>query len=376
MNKADQERLLELKIHVWAAIAKQLINPDKDPDEIADQGTLSRVRIELKRNRIDKAIRMLTDAGVIELVKGIKDKDLQRYKILKFDEANAVSVKPVFDPFWSNHMSDVNTSMFKSENNTDTLNNVGYKSITMFNEAEQIYIYYHPEEFDVYVWERKYSNSDDVITGKEYYSKELLEFRNKMVLKCLVERELLVNFPKYLQSNAEYSKEVISASDRNTFHFRKYAVSSVFLLNEINGIFQTYEEHTNKINLLMDAFNKTNAWVDSVGGFEEAIKFIRKQIINDYTANLRRFDVCAIDADMARASGYDEYNASTITEEYDTRFKYINEHLDLFNYATLYEDPALKGSEVLNLAIVDDRWNSGNQVEGGFDEQEDEGDDI
>jgi hypothetical protein len=163
MNKQDQERLLELKLRVYAKIADQLIEPDNDPDDPTENGTLLEGQIEDHKGRADKAIRMLKEAGVIEKVK-CKIPELQRYKILKFDEAEALGVKPEFDPFWNNHIDDVSSGMFREidtneeatqesldivETTNGNLKDIGYYSFRTFSDAEKIYIYYHQDEFHV-----------------------------------------------------------------------------------------------------------------------------------------------------------------------------------------------------------------------------------
>jgi hypothetical protein len=374
MNKQDQERLLELKLRVYAKVASQFIDPDNDPDDNNDSTVIYESNIEGNKGRIDKAVRMLKEAGVIEKLKS-KIPDITHYKVLKFDEAKALGIKPEFDLFWRNHIGDVSNGMYREidageeaiqesldieDTTNDNLKDIGYKSFREFSDAEKIYIYYHMDEFDVYTWKR------EKYTGKEYYRKDLLTFRHKMILKCLVELELLFNFPHYLKHFSGY--EILEASIANDYEFRKYAISSVFLKDEINDILATYEEHKNRANLMQDAFNKTVAWVKSVGGYKEAIKVIRKQIIEDFSKGKKRFELCLEDAET---NGY--------KREYLTRFKFVESHIDLFNYETLYEDVSLKGDEVCSL-------NFGNRCYGSnelgsvdmetFNEPKDEGTDL
>lgn len=377
MNKQDQERLFELKLRVYAKVASQLIDPDNDPDDPVDNGTLFAGQIEDHRGRVNKAIALLTNAGVIEKIK-CKNPDLQRYKILKFDEAENLGVKPEFDLFWKNHIDEVSSGMFREIDTTeeavqesldivdttnDNLKDIGYQSFSDFSDAEKIYVYYHQDEFDVYTWKNEH------YTGKRYYRKDLLIFRHKMILKCLVELELLYNFPQYLQHFAGYDIKVVEAVIETEFEFRKYAISSVFLKNEINEIFATYEEHNNKANLMREALNKTITWVNSVGGYKEAIKIIRKQIIEDFSKGKKRFELCLEDA---KTKGFNR--------EYLTRFKFIESHTDLFNYETLYEDISLKGDEVVSFSGSRRYYGSSEvgtiDIKEDFNEPTDEGSDL
>lgn len=348
MNKQDQERLLELKLRVYAKIADQLIEPDNDPDDPTENGTLLEGQIEGHKGRVKKAVKMLEEAGVVEKVKcRHKNLQIQRYKILKFDEAEALGVKPELDPFWNNHIDDVSSGMFREidtneeatqesldivETTNGNLKDIGYQPFRTFSDAEKIYIYYHQNEFHVYTWKNEH------YTGKEYYRKDLLTFRHKMVLKCLVELELLYNFPQYLQYFSGYDSKVIRAEKETEFKFRKYAISSVFLKNELNEILDTYKKHNDEANLMREALNKTIAWVKSVGGYKEAIKIIRKQIIEDFSNGKKRFEFCLEDT-----------KSNNTSREYLIRFRFIESHKELFNYETLYEDINLKGDEVVSL---------------------------
>lgn len=377
MNKQDQERLLELKLRVYSKIAYQLIEPDKDPDDPVDHGTLFESQIEGNKGRVNKAIKMLTEAGVVEKVK-CKDQEVQRYKILKFDEAEVLGVKPEFNQFWNNHIGDVSNGMYREidtneeaiqesldivDNTHDNLKDIGYKNFREFGDAEKIYIYYHQDEFDVYTW------SNEHYTGKEYYRKDLLTFRHKMILKCLVELELLYNFPQYLQYFSGYDSKVIRAKKETEFRFRKYAISSVFLKNELNDILDTYKKHNDEANLMREALNKTIAWVKSVGGYKEAIKIIRKQIIEDFNNGKKRFEFCLEDT-----------KSNNTVREYLTRFKFIESHKELFNYETLYEDINLKGDVVIQLNKSSRYWGSDDlgsvNIKEEFDEPADEGSDL
>ena len=372
MNKLDQERLHELKLRVWAHVASQLIDPDNDPDEKLDNYTITDHQIETNLGRRNKAIRFLLEAGIIEKI-STKREGLERYKILKFKEADSISVKPEFGNYWSNCLSDVQDSMFLDIEPNDpqetldldintkreTLSGIEYKSFREFNDAEKIYIYYHQDEFDVYTYDNGH------YTGKIYYRKDILTFRHKMILKCLVELEIFNNFPQYVGQYAGCNEEVIQPENIEKFTFNKYAVSSVFLKDEIASILKVYEEHKNKANKMLDAFNKTNAWVESVGGFDEALRIIRKQVIEDFRSSNKRF----------------EKNMVTFcpqSNSYSIIFKFVNKHLDIFNYETIYGDPALKGENVYphKCGGYGDSALNSPDIKEAFDEPEDKGSDL
>lgn len=353
MNTADKERLLELKIHVWYQVAHKLIENEDHPY------ILPGYEIETHKGREDKAIRLLTDAGIITKTGN------KVYKVLRFEEAKELATKPIFNINWDQQiLGEVHEGITL----LNRLNKAGYKAIERFSKTEVLYIYFHKDEFNTIKEKNEHhDNGWDI-----FYLKELTVLRDKMVLKALVEIELQNNFPQYIQHFVGYDSSLIYPSVKEEFTFKKYAISSVFLNGELEGIFESYTNNTNKANAMNDAFNRTIAWVDSAGGYQEAIKIIRKQIIKDFTENFKRFAVCLYPDDSDRLASV----------SYSPRFKFINNHKDLFNYETLYFDPAvpaLKGEEVLNLNYESNGWHRRDTLEPidfkeEFDEPEDKGD--
>ena len=382
MNKADQERLLELKIHVWAKVARSLLEGD---EEEKDPYFLYGSQIESHGGRVGRAIRLLTDAGIIAPVK-LKDRD--GYKVLRLEEAKALATKPVFNKRWDGQiLADVKALATKpvfnkrwdgqilADVNDDIdkypkLNTVGYKIIEKFSYTEILYIYFYKDEFDI---PRDYSSgySDKEHSWNVYYLKELTVFRNKMVLKALIEIELQDNFPQYVQHYVGYSSNLIYPSVKEEFVFKKYAISSVFLSGSLDAIFESYQNNTNKANAMNDAFNRTKAWVESVGGYPAAIKIIRNRIMNDFADRTKRF-LRLLDAER-------EAYMNDERKDYDARFRFVRDHMDLFNYQTLYIDPELQGEAVLPLSLVSNGWSRNDTLKPvdfkeEFDEPENEGD--
>ena len=338
MNKVDTERLTELKVHVWSRVAKYLLEEKKeDPYQIFDSF------IESHRGRVNRALTLLKKAEVISKTKG-KDKNL--YNILKFEESKKLSVKPTFTK------NLVDTIIINVNNNSDDYKNLkrlGYKYLQNFTEAEILYIYWHLDEFNVITWKNE-NYIKKVYYLKVYYLKEQMTFNNKAILKSFVELELLSNFPQYIQAQVGYSDQLIRPEIELEFEFKKYAISSVFLNGELEAIFECYKEHNDNVNAMLDSFNKTKAWVANVGGYQEAIKLIRKGIIDDFSKNIKRFPM---------NSGKDVlYN-----QDYVAIFRFINDFPKLFNYETLYGDPELEGEKIFNITLENSYYNRDNSCD-------------
>jgi hypothetical protein len=321
MNAADKARLQELKLTVYGRVAKALLENEQRAYAIHSSS------IESNRGRVDKAVRLLKEAGVIS-----KGKDSDLYAIHKFEEAIELAQKPVPGKQYENLASEV----INVADDYSNLIKVGYNPIEKFSILEILYIYFHENEFSTITCKHLHE------TWKQYCLKEHVVFNTKMILKCLVELEMFLNFPQYLQHFVGYNKDAVSAEVKENFVFDKYAISAVFLNNELDSIFKSYENNINKATAIQDSFNKITAWVTNVGGYQEAIKTIRNLIIKDFTEGFKRFKI--------RLENIKDPHEEA-DKNYKPMFMYIQNHKSLFNYEALYKDAALKGEEVLNLNI-------------------------
>jgi hypothetical protein len=336
-------------------VAKNLL--DKDEDE--DPYTIFASTIESNRGRVKKAVRFLKDAGVIASVS--KKVDHEIFKILKFEESIELAVKPVFTKNWDTKLI---VDVANDLQEYDELKLIGYKQLHDFTKSELLYLHWHLDEFDIQ------EKRNEKRSFNFYFLKEQVTFNNKAILKCLVELELLYNFPQYIQEHVRYDTSLVYPTDHEEFVFKKYAISSVFLKGELEAIFERYENHMKKANAMLDAFNKTKAWVTSIGGYKEAIKLIRKEIINDFREGKQKYI-------NNLGSG------KAVCIDSTAFLKLAREHLDLLNYETLYEDPELKGDEVFSLNINDRGYYSPYEkslqpveLEEFENEPENEGDDL
>ena len=91
---------------------------------------------------------------------------------------------------------------------------VDYQPLYGLKETEQIYVYFHKNEFDVKM--RHEGRIDPA-----YYRKDLIERRDKFVLKCIVEQELKYNLPKYIQLHAGTETEIVIDDNTETFQVRE-----------------------------------------------------------------------------------------------------------------------------------------------------------
>ena len=310
MNTADKARLEELKLRVYAKYAVKALN--KEDLALTDQ------EIESNRGRVNKAIGLLRDANIIRPL----PKEL--FEVMDIEDAHQYESKPLHTVKWFNLVKDVEE--------VDTLLDyvkIDYKYPERFSEPEQIYIYFHKNEFDV-----------KIRNGVSFcYRKDLVERRDKFVLKCIVEQEIKYNLPKYISMYAGTDPETIHCEDTAKFKFDKYCISTVIEQDLLEDIFKTYTEHYEKILLYQEAMDKTVRWIDSVGGFEEAIHIIRKGIIEDLSNNLVRFPKSFRYEDK----GDSYFNENKDNDLGDGVFNFIKRVKDLFTYDILYAEGEMDG---------------------------------
>lgn len=346
MNKLDLDRLNELKIHVWYLYAKKALLK-------IEVKTISAGEIESHGGRIYKALRLLTNAGIISRVGGTPSD----YIVNKMEESSSYATRPTFT---MDYEKELHVAVYEQIENKEALfNEVGYKSVEDLSKTEVLYLYHYQNEFDIISYRKEVSSTYSFNVGL-YYLKDQLIHRNKMVLKILVELELMFNFTQYLQLYAGYDKGVISSLVEETFFFNKYAISSVFLNNKIDTILEEYQKQANRVNSMVEAFNKTKVWIEYVGGYPKAIEFIRKDIMDDFVNRIKRFKFCYYDDQLhnLEQTRYFKPSEEDYTLDYGPIFDYIKSFKDIFTYDLLYGDPKLKGTEVFNLGYSPQRGDS------------------
>jgi hypothetical protein len=336
MNTADKARLEELCLHVYANHAVLSINGKKPyftgEAKFWREDCSEHNIIESNKGRLPKALRLLTEANII---KKTSRKDLP-YEIVDIEKARSYETKPTHCTFW--------VALTEEIDEADSLKKyraIDYKSPEDLKESEAIYLFFHLNEFDV-------------ITLKEYnyyHLKETIERRDKFVLKCLVELELKYNFPKYVNLFAKTVNKVVTSVLEERYRFDKYAISTVFESNQLYDIFKTYTDNYERITSFKESLDRTLRWVNEVGGFEEAIKTMRLQIIEDLKAGKIRFKTSFENSGATKSSLYSDDADDDVTEtaypnHLEGAMSYIEGVKHLLDYAILYDVTVMGGEEV------------------------------
>lgn len=151
--------------------------------------------------------------------------------------------------------------------------------------------------------------------------------------------------------------ELVCDQETQTFKFPRYCISTVFEQAELEKIFEDYKANYEEMSNFMASLNQTLKWVNDVGGFDEALRIMRKQIISDIIRQEVRFHV---------PKSYSQFD-----EEYQLGrvFNYTKRLQHLLDYNILYTGEEMDGEVVKNVGKY------ALDMEG-FDEPGNEGSDI
>lgn len=171
MNKADQERLNELKVNIYGSLARDAVLKSTKVDDFI----VSNEVIESNRGRINKALRLLTKAGVIKTTK-----DPTKHKVLTFEESFKYSEKPET----LRTVREINTYLNNDDERAPA--NTVYSAIfrDQFSLAQYLYLYWRSDEFD------------KMFDG--FVEKAIQEENIKTLFRVVIERHLKRNFKDYL----------------------------------------------------------------------------------------------------------------------------------------------------------------------------------
>ena len=163
--QTEEQRLLELKLRIWSAVAVNLLNQRKDPHVIAGS------KIESHGGRIGKALKDL---------RGLVSSTLpnSHYRVHDFETQNAdLAVAPTFITTWQEHHDMV--FIGRSIGRQSDFDLAGYKSVDNLGHKGAIYVYWHQDEYDFAVVKPERGEAESVYV----YPRALRETRIKAMLR-------------------------------------------------------------------------------------------------------------------------------------------------------------------------------------------------
>jgi hypothetical protein len=313
---AELERINELKARIWAHAANKVIKGESDPLEIEEEN------IESNKGRIDKALRLLH--GSVEYKRAIKSqyrRDLKIYEILNFDESKNLTELPVF----VNDIKDLHNSVtsYYGDEQTD-FDTISYRSLTDLADKQILYIYWHQNEYSLIKHEK----------AVYVFPNALLEERNKLILRSIIEQYLHTNFHTWLENKLSISENSLKYDDHFNLQIRNFAAHgyrfSMYALFGQNGFLDEYTHFKDYFETLVKNLNDFNQVIQKAGGFDVLLKSFRDEI---FCILLKQAPVYAFRDAPERNYSQDSIE---ILFKHPHMYKFLITHSNLFNYDTLY----------------------------------------
>jgi len=349
VNKKDEERLTELKLHVYGEVARKHIEGDKHPTMLLKRA------IESHGGRIAKALRLLGDDGVIaysySYSKEYNEKNKvhkgwgshqeevpgseELYEVLTFDtDAPNYEKEPSFAITWKALYGEI------MRGNVSSLSEYGLSGDRQMHEisdAGRIYVYFHNDEF---LFDGLKYNVRNTKKSPGVYPERHNEARQKAILKCSVERHFQKDFTRKLEEYLGIKRRTYRDDDHISFGYRNFAKHPVTFTKEYfegsQGFMEEFEHYKQYVLAMQAQLKEFVEIVKAHGGYEAIIEEMRRDSIEKIFRNAPK----NVHIKAKKSRGYLE-NDEEIQDKWASQF--ILQHRPWFNYETLYGDDCSMG---------------------------------
>lgn len=306
MNKQDKERLDELLLKIWSAVALKSLENENTPDILPQDD------IESHKGRIDKALRLLND--YIAFFGKTKNstpwaQEVINYKILRMDESKVLARRCDFTIKRDDIFNEIYVSSFNDE---DGIEKVGYQFIDRLHREEILHVYWYPEQ---------YHNINGLV-----YPKDFMVERIRMILRAIVEHHFQRDFRHKVEKYLNLPEGMFKDSLVFPLKIRNHAFMAYnFQEDKIfgkNGYLDEYEHYVEYFTKLSQNIQTLKELTIAKGGYAKVVEEMRRTSL----------DQLAKQAPLL-ANLNDEDN---LTPKLTAKF--ILHHSDVFNYEYLYSD--------------------------------------
>jgi hypothetical protein len=325
MNKADQQdtvRTNELKLHVWAHVAMNLLHNNKNPYEIkADE-------IEKHKGKRSKAIRLLEDTIEYEgYSKGVYRDTVAVYNVQGFEDSKSLAVKLDMLP----DINIIHDYMFgylctRSQENMDTCQ---YSDIKYLSNDNLLYVYWHREEYQFV----EMTDKNIVVYPKAYH-----DLRTKYMVRAIIDHYLHIHLHDHIEHLIGVPAGSIKTNDNFQLTVRNFAAHGYRFSTEAyfgtGGFKEEYTHFKDYFEALLKNLEKLQNLIQKAGGQENIIAYYRKNIITIL------IEAAPLYIFQPYVKSYDEETTNVFTNPYLNSFLLRNaQYLD---YDTLYgEDTSI-----------------------------------
>lgn len=337
MNKEDTKRLEELKLIVYGLVAINFLEP-----EGADPYVICSEKVERHGGRINKATRLLLDAGVWRL----HHKGTQKYgsgdyhyKVLTFDK-DSLGYGNI--PDFVSTMDDLHDPLFNSDKDSNGAT-LGYRAVrsssysitSALSNAEAIYVYWNREAYII-------TNENGV------YPKALEDTRQKAILRSIVEHDVTEQYTRRLEKYLGLSAETLKDNILFGVSVRNFAANPVFMqptyLSGNNSLEQEYLHNMKYFQAVHAYYQKMLQLIQESGGPDALIKRMRMEAIEEIRFNAPRWLTAKAPEDWRHQSiSSDQAKKGMDVVTKNKLARLLLDYGNFFNYDTLYaEDTSLK----------------------------------
>ena len=351
MNKKDIKRLEELKVWVWRNYAAKLFDGKPNADTIYDTD------IEKHRGRRSKAIRLLSEAGIVSFKEHVNDKyhDKFLYEIHSLEESKGFTVPPNFIHDWKSfHQQIFCRDIYDDQQSFDT---IGYIPIHDLGHKELLYVYWHQDEYDIIKYERYLL----------IYAKELLETRMLAMSRAIVEQHFQDDFSHKLERYLGLPENSLKQEPAFSVEIRNFSAYAFRFTKEAffgdKGFLEEYSHYGKYFEALIKNLQDLHNQVEKAGGFKVIIKNMREnsiqQLIGNAPLNIRN--------ETSDTGIYRYDNINFVRNRFKNPFlnTFILKNAAYFNYETLY-------GEDDSIGTIDERGSTSNFNETPFTPNDDE----
>jgi len=322
MSKSeDLEYTEELKLKVWALVARNKLAGRANPEVVEERAIMSH------GGRIKKALRLLGDYVSYEGTVRTTYSSTKTYRVHNFEESKNLGVNNP-DVFLST-MKEYHSLLFNRYYGRpfDSVDYLGYNFDSDLLPPLAIYIYWHQDEYDVYRKDEK----------GYVYPKSLLDTRRKAILRAAIEEDLNNDFSKKIERYLDLKEGSLEGklTEKITTARVYSSLSGSFnrdMFEGENGFQEEMQHFSNYYNALLNNLTQFINIINKKGGYEVILEQMRRDSIKNIIkrAPLR----------CANRKERESYNDGVDTNLIN---KYILNNASIFNYEYIYnEDPSIE----------------------------------
>jgi len=270
MVQADIERLEELKLRIWACVARNLLSGRDDPYEVSSD------EIESHGGRQTKAIRLL---GFWIRYKGPSksshNSSAKCYTVSGFQDSSVSTKEPLF----AVNLRARHHTIFKEEpSSQEEMNATGYRYLNVLKDPEVLDVYWHKEEYSII----------NIVsqTNSQVFPKRLLEESIKATFVAIIDHYIDDTFHSKIEEYLSIPANTLKTDNYTFINPRNFSAHGCMFSEKTylgkGGFLEEYTHYMEYYQALIKSLNTFNDAVQKMGGYKAIIKNLRKDTIEHF----------------------------------------------------------------------------------------------